>query len=199
MQRTYPIRSNLKVAVSGATNALPVVITTGDPHELVTADTVDITGVIGNLAANVGGKAVTVLSTTTFSLAGIKGSGDYPGFSGEVESLDAKDRDYAAVTALEGSVHQPAEGERRFDFYVDAASDPGTSNKEVDVIVYGRGGPDAAWFLIKQIDHATAGWARVGSGRWVNKALDLRVHAHLRIDILAEAGSTNTVKAWIAT
>lgn len=59
------------LAVTGATNATPIVITTAT-HGLTTGDEVTITGVGGNDAANntayIPAYHVTVLSTTTFSL-----------------------------------------------------------------------------------------------------------------------------------
>lgn len=64
------------VAVSDASNASPIVITTGSAHGLTNGNQVTITGVGGNTAAN-GTFVVTVLSTTTFSLNGSTGNGAY--------------------------------------------------------------------------------------------------------------------------
>lgn len=66
----------LTLLVRGATNATPIVITTGK-NGLVTGDLVTITGVAGNTAANGSGRAVTVVDEFTFSLDGIAGNGDY--------------------------------------------------------------------------------------------------------------------------
>ncbi len=76
---------DLGVAITGATNATPIVITTGAIHGLTTGDEVIVDGVLGNTAANVAGK-VTVLSTTTFELDGTVGSGAYTS-GGRVISL----------------------------------------------------------------------------------------------------------------
>jgi hypothetical protein len=54
-------------AVSGATNATPIVITCAAAHNLVNGDEVQITGVGGNTNANTTG-FVNVLTTTTFGL-----------------------------------------------------------------------------------------------------------------------------------
>lgn len=65
----------LNLAVTGATNATPIVVTTAT-HGLETGDKVTIAGVGGNTAAD-GDWEVTVISTTTFSLKGSVGNGSY--------------------------------------------------------------------------------------------------------------------------
>jgi len=67
--------SNL--AVSGATNASPIVITTAT-HGLATGDYATLSGVLGNTNAN-GTFTITVLSSTTFSLDGSSGNAAYSG------------------------------------------------------------------------------------------------------------------------
>lgn len=62
--------------IIAATNATPIVITTGGNHNLVSGDTVVITGVLGNTAAN-GTWVVTRLDPVTFSLNGSVGNGVY--------------------------------------------------------------------------------------------------------------------------
>ena len=54
-------------AIANASNTGPIVITTSSVHGLTGTETVFITGVLGNTAAN-GFWTITVLSTTTFSL-----------------------------------------------------------------------------------------------------------------------------------
>lgn len=198
--RAYSVRSGISVAITGATNAIPIVITCA-AHELVTGDLVDIEGVLGNTNANLQDKAVTVVSSTTFSLAGIKGNGDWlSGGTVYTQEASTRARDYAAATAATGTIHSmPVESKPgdRFNFYVDAASDPTTTNKEVDIIVYGRATPDSDWFQVQQIDEAVT-FAQSGSGRWLATALDLPIQPELRMDIVASASSTNTCKGWIA-
>jgi hypothetical protein len=63
-------------AVTGATNATPIVITTAANHNLHNGEKVNITGVTGNTAAN-GNWTITWLSATTFSLNGSVGNGAY--------------------------------------------------------------------------------------------------------------------------
>jgi hypothetical protein len=63
------------VAVSAATNASPIAVTTAT-HGLTTGDTVYISGVTGNTAAN-GQWQVTVTGGTTFTLDGSTGNGTY--------------------------------------------------------------------------------------------------------------------------
>lgn len=64
------------LAVSGATNASPIVITTTTDHDLNNGDYVYITQVAGNTAAN-GLFQVTYVTDTTFSLNSSTGNGTY--------------------------------------------------------------------------------------------------------------------------
>lgn len=68
-------------AITGATNANPIVITQAG-HGLSTGATVTITGVLGNTAAN-GTWTITVLSSSTYSLDGSTGNGAYVSSSGQ--------------------------------------------------------------------------------------------------------------------
>lgn len=72
------------LAITNATNASPIVITTSVPHGLATADVVTIRGVGGNTAANVNDNAITVTGASTFSLNGTTGNGAYTASTGEV-------------------------------------------------------------------------------------------------------------------
>lgn len=65
----------IELAVTGATNASPIVITTAT-HSLTTGDVVTIASVSGNTNAN-GTFRVTVVSSTTFSLDGSAGNAAY--------------------------------------------------------------------------------------------------------------------------
>lgn len=62
--------------VTAATNASPIAVTTSAPHGMTTGDTVTISGVGGNTAAN-GTFTVTVTGSTTFTLGGSTGNGAY--------------------------------------------------------------------------------------------------------------------------
>lgn len=70
------VQTATKTTVTNATNANPIVITTAAAHTLTTGDHVEITGVVGNTAANNADIAVTVLTSTTFSIP-IAGNGAY--------------------------------------------------------------------------------------------------------------------------
>lgn len=61
------------VVIINATNAAPIVITTAVPHGLTTGQSVTVTGVRGNLAANISTTA-TVITPITFSLDGSDGT-----------------------------------------------------------------------------------------------------------------------------
>lgn len=79
---TSPLYSQARTRVSAATNASPIEITTTAPHGLLTNDVVTVTGVLGNLAANVTRALVTYVSDTKFTLktragAAIAGNGAY--------------------------------------------------------------------------------------------------------------------------
>lgn len=69
------LESNIQ-AITGATNATPIVITIVG-HGLTTGDQVVITGVLGNTAANGSSWTITVLTADTFSLDGSVGNGAY--------------------------------------------------------------------------------------------------------------------------
>lgn len=73
-------------SVSSVSNATPIVVTSAS-HGLTTGDMVKITGVGGNVSAN-NTWAVTVLTSSTFSLDGSKGSGDYTGGGTWVSGVD---------------------------------------------------------------------------------------------------------------
>jgi hypothetical protein len=70
------------VSISGATQANPVVITTGAAHGYTTGDEIIITGVVGMTELNSKRYRITVLSGTTFSLQDLDGNNiDGTGFT----------------------------------------------------------------------------------------------------------------------
>ncbi len=69
-------RTDISDTVAAASNATPIVITTGTATGVVTGDQVVIEGVTGNTAAN-GTFIITVLTPTTFELDGSAGNGVY--------------------------------------------------------------------------------------------------------------------------
>lgn len=73
--------------ITGATNASPIVVTTASAHGLGTGQTVYISGVVGNTAAN-GSFSATVTSSTTFSLDTSTGNGAYTS-GGTVSTIQA--------------------------------------------------------------------------------------------------------------
>ena len=75
-KRFFRLRSaNVPVAVTGATNASPIVVTSTG-HSLNTGDAISISGVAGNTAAN-GTFTVTKVDANTFSLNGSTGNAAY--------------------------------------------------------------------------------------------------------------------------
>ena len=85
-------------AVTGATNAAPIVITAAS-HGLSTGARVTITGVGGNTAAN-GTFVVTKIDTNTFSLQGSTGNGTYT--SGGVWNVTGLYKATISVAAADG-------------------------------------------------------------------------------------------------
>lgn len=80
---TLSTDSTATSTVSGATNTSPIQITTLAANALTTGQTVVITGVTGNTAAN-GTFTITVIDNTHFTLDGSTGNGTYAG-SGTVQ------------------------------------------------------------------------------------------------------------------
>jgi len=75
-KRFFRVRSaNQPVAVTGATNASPIVLTSTG-HNLVSGDVISVSGVLGNTAAN-GIFTVTKVDANSFSLNGSSGNGAY--------------------------------------------------------------------------------------------------------------------------
>jgi len=79
-RRTAPLYSvfgaGVNLAVTGATNASPIEITTASAHGFSNGDTVYIQGVLGNTAAN-GIWTISSASGSTFTLDGSTGNGTY--------------------------------------------------------------------------------------------------------------------------
>jgi hypothetical protein len=69
-----------KFAITGATNVMgqPISITTATPNRFQTGQTVYITGVLGNTAAN-GTNTITATDASTFTLNGVNGNGNWTG------------------------------------------------------------------------------------------------------------------------
>ncbi len=82
-------------SVTGASNAGPIVITTGTTTGLVTGDSVTVGGVNGNTAAN-GTFTITVLNSTQFQLNGTTGNGAYT--SGGTWAFNPNGASYIAPT-----------------------------------------------------------------------------------------------------
>lgn len=73
---SLPPITNSVIAINGATNASPIVISTSSNHGFTTGTVVNVFGVAGNTAAN-GSWTITVNSSTQFALNGSTGSGSY--------------------------------------------------------------------------------------------------------------------------
>lgn len=82
-----PVAGCMNVAVTGATTASPIVITTGAPHGCVTGDYVQVNGIQGLSGAS-GQFVATVIDTTHLSLDGSSGSGTYTASTGQLSGGD---------------------------------------------------------------------------------------------------------------
>lgn len=74
--QTVTNQTPIGVAITGATNASPIAITTTTNHHLTTGQTLVIANVGGNTAAN-GSWTITVTGNTTLTLNGSTGNGSY--------------------------------------------------------------------------------------------------------------------------
>lgn len=82
------VSGDVGAPVSGATNATPIVVTTSTPHGLPTGTTpCEVSGVLGNTAANGTWVANVTSGGSTYTLVGSAGNGAYTG-GGSVESGD---------------------------------------------------------------------------------------------------------------
>lgn len=72
----FPGQSNDWIEITGATNASPIVVTTAEPHLLLSGYRAYVRNVGGNTAAN-GSWLVEYLTSLTFRLVGSTGSGAY--------------------------------------------------------------------------------------------------------------------------
>ena len=95
-----------QMPVSAATFATPIAISTSASHGLSTGDSVTVSGVLGNTAAN-GGWTITVTGLTSFTLNGSVGTGSYTGGGrvsggdlGQVDTLIQNNVVPDGVTAL---------------------------------------------------------------------------------------------------
>lgn len=75
---TLSTENTAAVSISGASNTSPIQITTSTTNSLVTGQTVVISGVTGNTAAN-GTFSIIVIDNTHFTLDGTTGNGTYTG------------------------------------------------------------------------------------------------------------------------
>jgi len=87
------------VAVSGASNATPIVITTASAHGLVTGDYVVVTGQTGNLNANGVWRVGTTPTSTTFQILQIDGTNTTGSGAGNAVGLVTKANNLVVKTA----------------------------------------------------------------------------------------------------
>jgi len=101
--------NTVALTVTGATNASPIVVTVNAPCQIVTGDSVTISGVLGNTAAN-GTFTVTQRSTTTFSLNLTTGNGAYSSGGTATVPWHKNMRNGTQATTEANSVHPASIG-----------------------------------------------------------------------------------------
>lgn len=136
-----PVLKTGTVAVLGATNATPIVITTGAAHGLSSYDFVSITGVGGNTAAN-GIWCVNVLTTTTFELIGSVGNAAYTSGGTVSKAAAVYIPTDAELSFSAWSFRTPSSAVQRVAFGCVARE--GTFNLGEDISTWQAAG-DAAW------------------------------------------------------
>ncbi len=97
--------SDKRINVASASNAAPIVVTTESDHGLLSGETVIISGVQGNTAAN-GTWKITILSNRTFSLDGSTGNGAYSS-GGAVQCGSMALYDADTVAAVQAALGRP--------------------------------------------------------------------------------------------
>jgi hypothetical protein len=168
--------------VTNATNANPIVITTSAAHGLTTGDLVAIGGIVGNTAANnAGAVAVTVLTSTTFSVA-IAGNGAYVSGGYVIKADSDKFLSDIASGARVANVVIPTGASRTATKGVCDASDvtfsgvaQGQPTCEAVVITFDTSNPATDRLLIF-IDQATSGLPALPNGGDINVAWDNGVY-----------------------
>jgi hypothetical protein len=128
---TTPVPEFASLTATDATNASPIVITTSAAHGLKAGNFVQVSGVIGNTAAN-GIHAVSVLSDTTFAIRLSTGNGAYDsggsvikvhglhpeikrGAQGDIHLSIVADRDNSNIVYVGGDTQE-------FPSFIDAGS-----------------------------------------------------------------------------
>jgi hypothetical protein len=194
----FPILSEQIIDISAATNASPIEITTDEVHDLATGDEPEVRGVAGNTNAN-GTRAVTVTTTTKFTIDNTAGNADHlPAPSGQV-IIDRKAKWWDADTTRVGAKRQfpLMKHDDKVMVQVEAENDPsGGGTDKVDVRLYGRAG-NGDWCLIDTIDDADT-WTEGPDGAgWCASSVNLQKWPEMQLRIAASATSTNTVRAWL--
>lgn len=183
-------------AVTGATNASPIVITaairdgtlTGKAagatvagHGLSTGDKVTVSGVLGNTAAN-GQWTVTVINSTTFSLSGSTGNGAYT--TGGTWFVTTRD---AIVDVTDDGRPKPHSGQKFYGIvgtnFSNSARESLDEEYSVEIVVTLRAGYVPAHQIDDLITGSTGLWALVEV---------IRAHVHMNYVIMWDANENAT-------
>lgn len=187
------------LAVSAATQANPIVVTTAVNHRLTNRDRVRIEDALPSLLELlVNDSKINVLSATTFELVGVDGSaGDaYTGAAAVTILTNLAPQAYPAVENIDGQVFNlhPNTDRDTTVLQVEASEDPTGANQGVDLILEGRADPSAPWIQIANVGNT--GWTASGAV-WTQVVAGLPRMAQMRFRLASVAGSTNTVQAWL--
>lgn len=93
-----PSQTTTAIDITGATNVSPIVLTVASGHGIVADDCVNISGVLGNTAAN-GCFIVTSVTATTITLQGSAGNAAYTS-GGKLQKLAKTTNLYNALESM---------------------------------------------------------------------------------------------------
>ena len=177
-------------AVTGATNATPIVITTAT-HDLQNSDTVIIRDVGGNTAAN-GRWTLANRTATTFELVGSIGNGTYTS-GGEVEQTNHTGGHAGDISTI-GKIFYPRATEGSSGVLIgNSVTALEDLNKEMLFQVHARSNPENAWCSVHQIaegDPTSA--ANVGATGFCQTKTSVVIFPIMRIVHVGTASSTNS-------
>lgn len=112
-----PIRPNASIAITGATNATPIVLSTANTDGLQAGDTIYVDEVQGNIGANGTWVVGTVVANTSIELVGSVGNGAYVASTGIWCSPDTN-TPRNPITIIDGTTFYDKESQVEYEVVV---------------------------------------------------------------------------------
>tara|TARA_R100000808_G_scaffold4669_1_gene14907 strand:- start:249 stop:893 length:645 start_codon:yes stop_codon:yes gene_type:complete len=184
-----------QLSITGATNADPIVITTSSTTNLETGMKVTIAGVGGNTNAN-GEHRITVIDSTTFRLNKVAGNAAYTS-GGTIDANFSREKQYSSGTSSMGKKHfinWKAPMYKSSRIFVQLASDPTTTNKDIKIEALGMPTGDADWAVLDTVTQADT-FTQDTTWQYTSAAFDS--YPIMAIRVTAVSSSTNVMRAWI--